>query len=134
MSTVANPSSESVAQPKWMTILGWVFSALVIGGLAFSAVMKFLQPPDMLKELEKFQLDLKLVVPIGIVEVICTLIYLFPRTAVLGAILLTGYLGGAILTHLRINDNFAPPIIMGILLWLGIFLREPKLRAILPLR
>jgi hypothetical protein len=134
MSIDKGPSLDNGGQPKWMTVFGWVLTALVVGGLAFSAAMKFMQPPDMLKELGRLQLDQKLSVPIGIVEVTCALIYLFPRTAILGAVLLTGYLGGAILTHVRINDNFAPPIIMGVLLWLGIFLREPRLRAIMPLR
>ena len=127
-----HPNDATAAkQPQWLTAFGWVLTALVGAGLTFSAVMKFLQPPDMLKELEKMQLDQKLLVPIGVVEITCMVIYLFPKTAILGAILVTGYLGGAILTHVRINDNFAAPIIVGILCWLGIFLREPRLRSIL---
>lgn len=130
----ANPSAagrEAVAfQPIWLTVIGWILTGLVCAGLTMSAVMKLLQPPDMLKELEKMQLDPQLLVPIGIVEVVCMVVYLFPKTAVLGAILVTGYLGGAILTHVRIHDNFAAPIIMGVLCWLGIFLREPRLRGI----
>ena len=118
-------------QPVWLTALGWVFTVLVCAGLAFSAVMKFLQPPDMLKGLEKIQIDQQLLVPIGIVEATCLVIYLFPKTAILGAILVTGYLGGAILTHVRVHDNFAAPVIVGVLCWLGIFLRDPRLRSIL---
>jgi hypothetical protein len=127
----SDPIAVSGSQPVWLTATGWVFTGLVCAGLTFSAIMKFLQPPDMLKGLEKIQLDPDLLVPIGIVEIVCVLIYLFPRTAILGAILTTGYLGGAILTHVRVHDNFAAPIVVGILCWLGIFLREPRLRSIL---
>ena len=130
MSKATEPAAASPWQPLWMTITGWVLTLLVVGGLAFSAVMKFLQPPEMLAELEKIGLAQKLMIPIGIVEVACALIYLFPRTAILGAILLTGYLGGAILTHVRTDTDFTAPIIMGVLLWLGIYLREPRLRSI----
>jgi len=73
-------------------------------------------------------------VALGILELACTIIYAIPRTAVLGAILLTGYLGGAILTHLRIGDPFWNPIIPGVLVWLGLYLRDPRLRALAPLR
>jgi hypothetical protein len=62
------------------------------------------------------------------------LIYAIPQTAVLGAILLTGYMGGAIATHVRVGDGVVVHIIIGVLVWLGLFLREPRLRAILPWR
>jgi len=75
-----------------------------------------------------------LILPIALLEVASLTIYLVPRTSVLGAILLTGYMGGAILTHLRVGE---PPVIqavLGILVWLGLYLRESRLRALLPLR
>jgi hypothetical protein len=65
-------------------------------------------------------------------ELACTLVYLAPRTAVLGAILLTGYLGGAAATHVRIGDGvFVYPVALGIALWGGLYLRDPRLRALL---
>jgi hypothetical protein len=73
---------------------------------------------------------------IGILELVCTVIDLVPRTAVLGAILLTGYLGGAIATQVRIGDplvNFTP-VVLGVLLWGGLYLRDERLRASIPLR
>jgi hypothetical protein len=73
-------------------------------------------------------------VGLGILELVCTVLYAIPRTAVLGAILLTGYLGGAIATHVRIGDDFTPPVIMALLLWGGLYLRDARLRALLPLR
>jgi hypothetical protein len=72
--------------------------------------------------------------PLGIVELACTIIYLVPQTAVLGAILLTGYMGGAIATHVRVGDPYFVQIGMGVMLWLGLYLRDARLRALLPLR
>lgn len=72
---------------------------------------------------------------LGIVELTCTIIYLIPRTAVLGAILLTGYLGGATATHARVSDpSFVMPVICGVLIWLGLYLRDLRVRALIPLR
>ena len=71
---------------------------------------------------------------IGIVELACAVVYVIPQTSVLGAILLTGYLGGATATHVRIGEPFFMPIVLGVLIWGGLFLREDRLRALLPLR
>ena len=72
---------------------------------------------------------------LAIVEVSCTLVYLIPRTAVLGAILLTGYLGGAIATHVRLLEmQFLTPLVLGVLIWGGLFLRDPRVRALIPIR
>ncbi len=74
--------------------------------------------------------------PLGIVLLVCTLLYLIPRTPVLGAILLTGYLGGAVATHVRVGEGLFSilfPIIFGVLIWLGLYLRDDRLRALLPL-
>jgi hypothetical protein len=70
--------------------------------------------------------------PLGTTVLACTLLYAIPQTSVLGAILLTGYLGGATATHVRVGDNFAGPIIFGVLVWLGLFLRDSRLRALIP--
>ncbi len=113
---------------------GWVVTILPVLGLIPSAVFKFIQPADMIKQLDKLGWQGHQMPALGIVEITCTILYLIPQTAVLGAILLTGYLGGAIATHVRIADDFSPPAIMGVLVWLGLFLRDPRLRALLPLR
>jgi len=63
---------------------------------------------------------------------VCTLVYLLPRTSILGAILLTGYLGGATATHVRVGEPFYIPVVLGVLLWSGLYLREPRLRALVP--
>ena len=70
---------------------------------------------------------------IGLLEIACVLLYAIPRTAVLGAVLLTGYLGGAIAAHVRVGDAFISPLIGGGLVWLGIYLRDARVRALLPL-
>lgn len=119
---------------KTMLWAGRVVSMLPVLGLVMSAVMKFMQPKEVIEGFEKFGYPLSLAMPIGIVELICTVLYIIPQTAVLGAILLTGYLGGAISTHVRISDEFSPPVIMGVLLWLGLFLRDARVRALIPLR
>ncbi|MBX3378928.1 MAG: DoxX family protein [Phycisphaeraceae bacterium] len=75
-----------------------------------------------------------MIIALGVTELACALIYVVPQTATLGAILLTGYLGGAIATHVRIADSFWGPAVGGILVWLGLFLREPRLRKLIPLR
>ena len=77
-----------------------------------------------------------LATPLLIVELVCVMLYLVPCTAVLGAILLTGYLGGAVATHLRIgeNTNALMPFIFGVMIWGGLFLRDRRIRALIPFR
>lgn len=71
---------------------------------------------------------------IGLLELACTALYVIPQTAFLGALLLTGYLAGAIATHVRIGESFATPLVLGVLVWLGLYLRESRLKALAPLR
>ncbi|MCI0358995.1 MAG: DoxX family protein [Planctomycetaceae bacterium] len=120
--------------PAWMYWTGWGISGLVSLGLAVSAAFKFIHLPEVTKEFARLGYADNLAFGLGIVEIGCTILYLIPQTSVLGAILLTGYLGGATATHVRIGDPFIPPIIFGILVWVGIFLRDPRLRVLLPLR
>jgi hypothetical protein len=102
--------------------------------LLMSAVMKFVKPTQVVEGFVHLGLPEKLAFGLGILELACTVVYVIPRTAVLGAILLTGYLGGAIVTHLRVGDAFISPLIFGVLIWTGLFLREKRLRALIPLR
>ena len=104
--------------------------------LIMSGVMKLMPPSaEMEKNMATQGWPMKLLVPLAIVEFSCTVLYLIPQTSVLGAILLTGYLGGAVATHVRIEDPlFFIPVIAGILVWLGLFLRDARLRALVPLR
>ena len=125
------------AQPKWMTITGWFLTLLVTAALIFSGSMKFSNDPKLLEELEKMRLTHEVVKNIGTVEIACAVLYLFPPTTVLGAMLLNGYLGGAVFVHVQKGDpivNIVTPVVIGVLVWLGVFLREQRLRAIVPWR
>ena len=114
---------------------GRVASALPVLMLVMSGGMKLSHSAQVVEPFTtKFGFAESSLTPIGLLELTCVLVYLVPRTAVLGAILLTGYLGGAVVTHLRIGEPFFAPVILGILVWLGIFLRDERLRALLPLR
>lgn len=125
----------AAAQPTWMTWGGRVLTTLPSLLLAFSGVMKLSGAAQVVEGFTvKFGFPAAVIVPIGVVELACTALYLVPRTAVLGAVLLTGYLGGAAVTHLRIGENPAPAVLVGVVLWGGLFLRDARLRALLPLR
>lgn len=113
---------------------GWVVTILPVLGLVMSAVMKFKLPKEAIEGFEKLGWRQDQALGLGILELACTVIYVIPQTSVLGAILLTGYLGGAVATHVRIDDNYVAPIVMGVLVWLGLFLRDARLRALIPLR
>jgi hypothetical protein len=128
--------SDAQAEPvsKKMLWIGWIVSALPVLMLLFSAVMKFAKPAMVVDEFTRLGWTESLVVALGIVELACAIIYAIPQTAVLGAILLTGYLGGAVATHVRIEEGFLSPVIGGVLVWLGLYLRDGRLRALIPLR
>jgi hypothetical protein len=113
---------------------GRILSALLVLMLLFSGVMKLVKPAPVVEEFVRLGYSENLALGIGIVEIVCAVIYAIPRTSVLGAILLTGYLGGATATHVRIGDPFVAPVILGVLVWGGLFFRDDRLRALLPLR
>jgi hypothetical protein len=114
--------------------IGRAITALIVVGLTVSAVFKFVQPADLPKEFTRLGWPVNIAFALGVVELSCAILYAIPQTAVLGAILATGYLGGAIATHVRIEDPFIPPLVMGVLAWVGLYLREPRLRALVPWR
>ena len=119
--------------------VGWALSGLVIAFMIMDFTMKLLvlpvvlqasgalgfTGPDMAREL-------------GVILLVCTVLYAVPNTAVLGAILLTGYLGGAVASHIRVGNPLFSHVLfgvyLGIMLWGGLWLREPRVRALLPLR
>jgi hypothetical protein len=114
---------------------GRIISTLPVLMLLFSGTLKLAKPPAVIDGFKKFGYPEWEIPILGIVEITCTIIYLIPRTSVIGAILLTGYLGGATATHARVADPaFIGPVIAGILVWLGLLLREKRLRPLLPLR
>jgi len=135
-------SSDTQAAPvsKKGLLAGRIMSGLVIAFLTFDVVFKFVKPapPPVVETMAHLGWSLSLAPVLGIVLLICTALYAISNTSVLGAILLTGYLGGAIATHLRVADPLFShvlfPTYLGVLLWGGLYLREPRLRALIPLR
>jgi len=121
---------------KKMLWAGYIISALPVIGLLGSGLIKIIQPAwaGLDVEIKRLGWDMSLATGLGILEITCTIIYLIPRTAVFGAILVTAYLGGATATHVRINDPFFGPVVFGILIWLGLWLRDTRLRTFIPLR
>ena len=107
----------------------------VLAALVFlmSAFLKFQGGAEVMEGMAHLGLPTELVRPLAILETACVLVYLVPVTSVLGAILLTGYLGGAICTHLRVGDPVVFHIVLGVLVWLGVYLREERLWRLLPL-
>ncbi len=131
-------ATQTVSASKKMLWTGRIVSAVVVLFLLFDSVIKFIKPAPVIEASAHLGLPDSLVVVLGIILLACTAIYAIPRTSILGAILLTGYLGGAVATHLRIGDPLFSqalfPVYMGVLLWGGLFLREDRLRALIPLR
>jgi hypothetical protein len=131
-------ASQAQASGRGRTI-GWVLSGLVIAFLLMDATMKLLALPIVLETQEPLGFSgAGLARGLGGLLLACTLLYAAPQTAVLGAILLTGYLGGAVVTHVRVGDPLFSHILfgvyVGVFLWLGLYLRDERLRALVPLR
>ena len=114
--------------------IGRVISILLSLLFAMSAFMKMKHGPDVMQGMAHLGLPESLITPLAILEISCVVLYAIPATAVLGAILLTGYIGGAILAHMRVGDPFFVQIGLGLFVWLGLYLREKHLKEFLPLR
>jgi len=119
--------------------IGWVLSGLAIAFLLMDATMKLLALPVVLETSGPLGFPgAAMARGLGVLLLVCTLLYAAPQTAVLGAILLTGYLGGAVATHVRVGDPLFSHILfgvyVGVFLWLGLYLRDARLRALVPLR
>lgn len=116
---------------------GRILSALAALFLLVDGVAKLFKPAPVVEGTVQLGYPESVIVGLGIVLTACTILYLIPRTSVLGAILLTGYLGGAVATHVRVGGplfNVIFPVVFGALVWGGLFLRDTRLRALIPLR
>jgi hypothetical protein len=117
--------------------IGRIVSGLPALFLLVDGVMKLFKPAVVVEGTVNLGYPESTIIPIGVVLVICTILYLIPATSVLGAILLTGYLGGAVATHVRAGESLFSivfAVIFGVLIWLGLYLRDVRLRALVPLR
>lgn len=122
---------------KWTVWGGRVLSALPVAMLTMSGVIKLAHLPDFVKRwTEALGYPEGALTGVGLLELACVALYVLPRTAVLGALLLAAYLGGAVATHVRLGDygGAATPVLLGVLAWAGLWLRDRRLRDLLPLR
>jgi hypothetical protein len=126
--------TQGVPVSKGKVWAGRIISAIPVLMLLVSAFMKFVKPAMVVEGFTHLGWPERYALALGIVEIGCVVVYLIPRTAVLGAILMTGFLGGAIATHLRIGEPIYFQILLGVMVWAGLYLRDARLRALIPLR
>lgn len=140
MSVIVRGSEEGPdvrrASRPWAVWAGRALAAVPVLLMLFSAGIKLTGNPQMVEEfVNRFGYRASAAPVLGVVELVCVVLYAIPRTAVLGAILMTGFLGGAVATHVRIGDPaFVMPLGLGVVAWAGIYLRESRLRPLVPLR
>jgi hypothetical protein len=122
---------------------GRPWAGIIISGLPalfflFDALGKFIKPEPVVQGTVELGYSESVILPLGIVLLVLTVLYVIPKTSVLGAILLTGYLGGAVATHVRIGNPLFThvlfPVYLGVMLWLGLWMRDLRLRQLIPLR
>jgi hypothetical protein len=142
MQAAAQPAMQSAIQPcslsKKALWGGRIMSGMVTAFLLFDAVIHLLKPAPVVEAFAKLHLPLSLAVELGIVELLCLVLYVIPRTSILGAVLLTGYLGGAVATQMTTSNSLFGeilfPVYVGVLVWGGIYLRDDRLRTLFPWR
>lgn len=131
-------SQASLPSPRWMKWTGWSMSGLIILFLLFDSAGKLVLEHHVIEATTRIGYPLAVIRPLGLICLVCTVLYAVPRTSVLGAVLLTGYLGGAIASKVRIEDPLFSSVLFGVyfglLVWGGLYLRDERLRAIFPLR
>lgn len=123
------------ATSKKMTWTGRILSGLAIAFLLFDAIMKFFMdrlPPEALEAGKALEWPIEKMPLVGAILLICTVLYAIPRTSIVGAVLLTGYLGGAIASHVRVSNPLFShtlfPVYVAVFVWLGLYLRDARLR------
>lgn len=117
--------------------IGRILSILIVLFMLFDGVSKVMKPASVVQGFTQAGWPASLVVAVGVIALVCAVLYAIPRTAVVGAILLTGYLGGATASNLRIGLPMIvvfAPVILGVLAWVALFLRENRLRKLIPLK
>ena len=125
----------STSISKGSRVTGWILSILPVLIFIMSASFKFNQPgPDFAEGVTKMGWTPEVMFKLGFVELACAIIYIIPQTSYLGAILLTAYMGGAVATHLRVEEPFYLQILIGVFIWGGLWLRDTRLRELIPFR
>jgi len=132
---ITQAAASSVPVSNKMLWTGRVISAPPILLMLLSAALKLAKPAPVVQGFARAGYPESLLLSLGILEILCCVVYMIPRTSILGAILMTGYLGGATATNVRIGDpSFPLPVLLGVFVWGGLYLRDVRLRALLPLR
>jgi len=130
--------TQGSAQPKWMQWAGRGMTGLTIAFLLFDSVSKLMLEHHVVEATTMIGYPLGVIRPLGVICLVCTILYAIPRTSIIGAILLTGYLGGAIASKVRIEDPLFSSVLFGlyfgVLVWGGLCLRDEGLRALISLR
>jgi hypothetical protein len=126
---------EGGGNSKGMVWTGRVVSAIPVLLMVFSAAMKFAKPAPVVEGMVRLGFPSGLLFVVGVLEFLSCVVYVIPRTAVLGAILMTGYLGGATVTNVRVGDpSWIVTVVLGVLVWGGLFFRDERVRALIPFR
>ena len=136
-SEFAHSATQTAPFSKKRLWAGRIISALAVLFLLFDAITKLMKVAPVLEASARLGYPASLAVGIGSLLLACVVVYAIPRTSILGAILLTGYLGGAVAANVRVGDPLFEtffPVIFGVLIWAGIFLRDDRLRTLIPLR
>jgi hypothetical protein len=121
-------------QSRGMTIAGWVLTALGALSLIGAAIPKLQASPEFVEQFQKVGgFPPTLLRPIGVIELVVAIVFLIPRTRVLGGILVAAYFGGATVSNLRIGQPWIIPVLCGVVCWVGLWLRDPQLRELTPL-
>lgn len=128
------PDLETKTTPAAALWTGRVITGLVGAAFTMSAAMKFTGGDAVEEGMAQLGIPVEILLPLAILELVVTVIYLVPQTAVLGAILLTGYIGGTILAHWRVGDPVIVNVIIGVMIWLGVYLRDRRLWTLMPWR
>jgi len=134
-SAMAQSAASAVPTSKKIVWIGRVLSALPVLLMLFSAVMKLVKAAPVIQGFPRYGYPESLIVTIGVLELLSCVVYLIPSTAVLGAILMTAYLGGATATNVRVGDpSYVMTVLLGVFVWGGLFFRDARLRALIPFR
>ena len=136
MSTVALQTHDAIRLKQWTLWIGRIFSACAALIVLSSVTAKLTHNPGYVREWERLGFAEEILTGVGLLQLTCLIVYLIPSTSVLGAVLLTGYLGGAVCSWVRLGEPYPMmvPLTTAILFWAGLYLREDRLQTLLPLR
>jgi hypothetical protein len=124
--------ADETANPKKFVVAGWIVSAIPALMLLSGFVNILMKGPSVVQGMAHSGFSESILLPIAIIEFVCAVVYLIPKTAFFGTVLMTAYFGGAVVTHVRIGEVlWVVPVVFSVITWIGLYLREPRFRAYL---